>query len=58
MKRVGECRTVPETEAEIDRALADLRAIQRSGPSNTLALASIEYRIGALRQHKTNLETT
>jgi len=57
MKRVGECRTVGETEIEIDRALADLRQIQRTGPSNTLALASIEYRIGALREHKRGLET-
>ena len=45
--------TISEVEADLDRCLADLRKVDRN---NTMAMASIEYRIGRLRERKAMLE--
>ena len=44
-------------EREVDRARADLRRVQRdTGSVNILASASIESRLGALREQKRRIE--
>ena len=56
MIRPRDCLTVKMCEHEIDRALEDLRKIQRTWPANILASSSVESRLGALRERKRRLE--
>jgi hypothetical protein len=42
-------------ERELDTALKELRALYGAGSSNLVAIASIEYRIGALRRRARDL---
>lgn len=53
MKRPAAMGTVKEVEADLDRCLAELRRVDRN---NTMAMVSIEYRIGRLRERKATLE--
>ena len=49
MKRPGQMTTLAEVEADLDRCLRELRAVD---PTNLPARASLEYRIGRLRQRR------
>ena len=53
MKRPAVMATVDEVERDLDRCLGELRRTDRN---NTVAVASIEYRIGRLRDRKAVLE--
>jgi hypothetical protein len=44
---------VDEVERDLDQCLRELRTVDRN---NTVAVASIEYRIGRLRERKAVLE--
>lgn len=55
-ERVSMYVTVEAVEDELDQMLADLRKQQREPQANMIAVASIEYRIGALRRRKRQLE--
>lgn len=52
--RVADLRSLDQVERELDKSLTELRAV--NGTSNTMAISSIEFRIGALRRRKTQLE--
>lgn len=52
--RVADLHTLDQVERELDTALRELRNV--AGTSNTMAMSSLEYRIGALRRRKTHLE--
>lgn len=52
---MAELGTVAATERELDRALADLRQLDRATYPNLPARAATEYRIGALRRRREHL---
>jgi hypothetical protein len=55
MIRPSAIATQPAVEAALDVALRELRKLDQVAPTNLLARASIEYRIGALRRRKAAL---
>lgn len=54
--RVADLRTLDSVERELDVALRELRKVGGPGGGNTMAISSLEYRIGALRRRKSALE--
>jgi hypothetical protein len=56
MIRPSAIATVDGVERAIEVSLGELRKFDRVQPTNLLARASIEYRIGALRRRKVALQ--
>lgn len=54
--RIADLRSLAQVERELDIALRELRKVGGPGGTNTLAVSSLEYRIGALRRRKSALE--
>ena len=52
MKKVREMTTLEEVERDLDRCLRELRAVDKG---NTMAVSTLEYRIGRLRERKAAL---